>query len=84
MPDALTLERPRHGDLVKTQADRDGESVVDPEIVEGLADIEIRFAGRHDTEPRSRTVDEDAVEPVCTGEGESGVKLMLVEPVLLF
>ena len=64
-------------------ADLGSVSVIDPEVVQRLANIEIGFAGRHNTEPRSRTVDGDAVEAVCTGEGESSVELILVKPLLL-
>ena len=83
MADALAFERPRHRDLVEAKADLGGMRVVDPEIVERLAHVEIGFAGRDDAEARARTVDDDAVEPIGAGKGKCRVELVFVQPVFL-
>ena len=83
MADALALERPGHRHLVEAQADLGGMRIVDPEIVERLAHVEIGFAGRDDAEARPRAVDDDPVEPVGAGEGERGIELVFVQPIFL-
>src|SRR5207302_1701652 len=75
--------RPRHRDLIKPQPNRGGFGVVDAEIVEGLAHIEIGFAGGDDAEARARAVDDDAVEPVGACEGLRRRQFIAVQPVLL-
>src|SRR5215469_6852244 len=57
--------------------------LVDAQIVERLANIEIGFPGRNDAEARTRAVDHDPVEPVYASEGERGVKLVLMKPIFL-
>jgi len=57
--------------------------IVDPEIVERLTHVEIRLAGRDDTKSWPRAVDNDPIEPICAGEGESSIKLVFVEPIFL-
>ena len=70
-------------DLVEADADLGGMRLVDAEIVERLAHVEIGFAGGDDAEARLRAVDDDAVEPVGAGKGECRVELVFVQPVFL-
>ena len=84
MADALAFERPRHRHFVEADPDFGGVRLVDPEIVQGLAHVEIGFAGGDDAKARVRAVDDDAVEPIGAGKGESSVELVLVQPVFLF
>ena len=83
MADALAFERPRHRHLVKADADLGGMGLVDAQIVERLAHVEIGFAGGDDAKARVRAVDDDAVEPIGAGKGERGVELVFVQPVFL-
>ena len=57
--------------------------VVDPEIVEGLAHVEIGFAGGHNAETRPRAVDDHTVEAVCASKGECRVELVSVQSIFL-
>ena len=50
MAHAVALQRPGHADLVDGEADLGGVGVVDAEIVERLADVEIGFAAGDDAE----------------------------------
>ena len=84
MADALAFERPRHPDLVKAEADLGGVRVVDAQIIERLAHVEIGFAGGDDAEARARAVDDDAVEPIGAAKGECGIEFVFVQPVFLF
>src|SRR6185437_1447873 len=80
---AVRLERPAQADLVEADAETLRLGIVDAEIVERLADVEIGLAGRGDAEPRLGRVEDDAVEPVDSCEGEDGVHLRPVQPALL-
>src|SRR5271155_3740336 len=83
MPDALALQRPGHRNLVEAEADLCGMRVVNPEIVERLAHVEVGFAGSDDAEPRPGTVDDDAVQPIGAREGQCRVKLVFMKPEFL-
>ncbi len=80
--DAVALQRPGHADLVKAEADLGGVALVDAEIVERLADIEIGLAAGDDAEAPLRAVDDDAVEAVGARIGERGIELVAVQPEL--
>ena len=67
--DAVALQRPGH-------------ALVDAEIVERLADVEIGLAAGDDAEAPPRAVDDDAVQAVGPGIGERGVELVAVQPEL--
>src|SRR5438132_98389 len=82
-PDPLAFKRPGHRHFVKTYTDFRGMRVVDPEIVEGLAHVEIGFAGGHNSEARARAIYDDTVEVVSAGKGERRVKLVSVESIFL-
>ena len=77
---ALRLERPRHRDLVDANADLGGVGVVDAEVVERLADVEIALAAGDDAEPRLRRIDDDPVELVDAAIGERRVDLVVLHP----
>src|ERR1700746_76776 len=76
LPDTLAFERPGHCDLVQAEADLRGMRVVNPEIVERLAHIEVGFAGSHNAEARPGTIDDDAVQPIGARESQCRVKLV--------
>jgi len=80
---AFAFERPGHAHLVDPDADFRRHALVDPEIVERLAHVEIGLAGRDDAEARTRTVEHDLVEPVCAREGKRRIGLVAVEAVFL-
>ena len=44
LPDAFSLQRPNHADLVDPQANLLGECFVDAEDFQCLANVEVRFA----------------------------------------
>ena len=50
--DAFWFERPDHADLEQADADFGGQRVVDAELVEGLADVEVGLAGGQNAEAR--------------------------------
>src|SRR5580704_15821521 len=83
MPDALALQRPGHRNLVEAEADLRGMLVVNPEIVERLAHVEVGFAGSDDSEARPGTIDDDAVEPIGACESQCRVKLVFMQPEFL-
>ena len=83
LADAVGLERPGHADLHHPQADLGRELLVDAQIVQRLAHVEIGLAGGDDPQPRARAVDDDPVEPVGAGVGERGVGLVLLHPRFL-
>ena len=58
-------------------------ALVDAEIGQRLAHIEIGLAGGDDAEPRRLAVDHDAVELVGAGEGGDRRHLRPVQPPLL-
>ncbi len=84
MADALALERPGHRHLVEADADIGGMRLVDPQIVQRLAHVEIGFAGGDDAKARIRAVDDNAVEPIGAGKGQCRIELVFVQPVFLF
>ena len=79
---AVLLQGPRHADLVEPQADVGGHALVDAEVVQRLAHVEVALAGGDDPEPRPWAVDHDAVEPVGRGEGQRGVDLVALQAQL--
>jgi hypothetical protein len=67
----IGLQRPGHADLVHADAERGGARIVDAEILQRLAHVEIGLAGRHDADARPgavSVVDHGAVEAVCARE----------------
>ena len=52
MAHTFRFQRPDHADLVEADADFGGQRIVDAKIIEGLAYVEIGFAGGYDSEAR--------------------------------
>ena len=80
---ALRLQRKRHRDLVEPDAEPPRRGLVDAEVLERLADIEVGLAGGRDPEPRPVRVPHRAVEPVGAAERPDRLELALIEPLLL-
>jgi hypothetical protein len=80
---AFALERPDHADLVHADADVGRHLLVDTEVVERLAHVEIGLAGGDDAEARIGAVDDHAVELVGAGEGQRCIELVLLVAVFL-
>src|SRR6185436_11580982 len=83
LPNRLGFERPAHADLEQLDPDVAGARGVQPEIVERLQHVEVRFAGRDEAEPRIPAVDDRAVEGVRTRERERRRQLIPVQAQLL-
>jgi hypothetical protein len=76
----LAANRPHAGDLEQAQAEIVALDLIDPELVEGLPHIEIRFAGGDDADlGRAASGRDDPVELVGAHEGEHGVALEIVQ-----
>ena len=77
-------ERPGAGHLVEADAQFVALDLVDAELVERLADVEIALAGGDDADLRIAPARGDgAVELVGAHEGEHGVALVVVQPRFL-
>jgi hypothetical protein len=61
----LGLQRPHHAHLVEPDADLGGEGLVDAQVVEGLAHVQVALAGGDDAQPRLGRVDDHPVEPLA-------------------
>ncbi len=73
-------ERPGAADFVKPDAELVAFDLVDAELVEGLTDVEIAFAGGDDADLRIAAAGRDgAVELVGAHESEHGVALEVVQ-----
>ena len=83
MAHAFALQRPDHADLIEPKPDLGGVGIVDAEIGERLAHVEIGLAGGDDAEARLGRIDDGAVEPIGAGEGERGVETVGVQATLL-
>ena len=81
--DPLGLDRPGEGDLVHGEPDLRRRLLVDPEVVEGLAQIEVRLAGGDDPDPGAGRRHDHPVHRVRAGEGEDGGELLLQEALLV-
>ncbi len=80
----LAADRPRAGDLEKADAEIVTFDLVDAELIERLADIEIAFADRDDADLRITAARSDVfVKLVRTHEGEHGIALVVVQPRFL-
>ena len=79
----LRLERPDHAALEQPHADASAGRLVEPEIEQRLARVEIRLATGDDAEPRARRVDHRVVQPVGTHIGERRIPLVVEQPRLL-
>jgi hypothetical protein len=74
---AVGLQRPDHADLVEADADLRSERIVDAEVIEGLAHIEVGLAGGDDSQAGVGGVDHDLVQPVGAAVGQRRVELVV-------
>ncbi len=51
-PHAIRLKGPDHADLVEADADLGSQRIIDAEVVEGLAHVEVGLAGGDDAQAR--------------------------------
>jgi hypothetical protein len=58
MAHRLGFQRPGHADLEQAQADLGGVGLVDAEVVERLAHVEVGLAAGDDAQPRARAVED--------------------------
>ena len=85
---ALGLERPHHGDLVDGEPQPLGLGVVDAELVQRLAHVEVGLADGDDAEARIGPADHQPVELVGAPIGEGGRMLdrerapLLAQPIV--
>ncbi len=80
---AFGLQRPDHAHLVQAQADFRRHRVVDAQVFQGLAHIEIALAAGDDAQARRRAVDDHLVQLVGAAVGERGVELVVQQAFLL-
>jgi hypothetical protein len=76
-PHALGFKRPDHTDLVEANTDFGGQGVVDAQVIEGLAHVEIGLAGGYDAQPWLRCIDHDLVEAIGAAVGECSIQLVI-------
>jgi hypothetical protein len=78
------IERPDEADLEQAQADLRRHDLVDPELFQSLARVEITLSDAGDPDLGMRAATEhDLVEPVCLSEGDGRQALEIVETLLL-
>ena len=75
----LAVQRPAHAELQHPQADLRGQRLVDTQIFESLAYVQIGFARGDDADTRHGTVDDDLVDTVHSGEGNGRIELVLLQ-----
>ena len=71
------FERPHATDLEDANADAPADRLVEPQVGERLAHVEIGLAGGDDAEARVRGIDDDPVQAVGTHVGECRVALVM-------
>ncbi len=83
----LWFERPDHADLVEPDTDLGRKGIVNAKIIEGLAHIEVGFAGGDDAEScrfaASGRVNHDLVQPIGAAIGLRGIELVIQQAGLL-
>ena len=78
------IERPDEADLEEAQPDLRRHGLIDAELFQSLARIEIALADAGDADLRVRTTTEDdLVETVLLGEGDGRLALEIMEALLL-
>ena len=78
----IRLERPDHADLVEPDAERPSPTLVDAELAQGLAHIQVGLARGDDAEGAPLAVEHDTVESIGAREGLRGGQLEVDEPTL--
>ena len=81
---AVRFQRPGHADLVQADADVGRRLLVDAEIGQRLARIEVGFAGRDDADARLRAVPDDLIELVGTRIRQRRIPFVAVHAHFLF
>src|SRR5690606_5373104 len=82
--DDRRIERPHHADLEQADTQLRGSNLVDAEIVQRLADVEIALACRYDADLGTASAgQDDAVDSVGAGECGRGEPLVPVQPHFL-
>ncbi len=76
-------KRPRHADLVEAQADRLRHRLVDAEPGQRLARLLVALARGDDAVLRLGRIDHHAVDLVDPREGERGIGLVVLQPMVL-
>ncbi|MDT4815803.1 hypothetical protein FQZ97_488400 [compost metagenome] len=77
------LQRPAHAHLEHSQADLGAKRLVQAQVVQGLAHVEIGLAGGDDPQARVGRIQGDLVEVVGAGKGAGGVDLVHVQALFL-
>ena len=77
------LKRPAHADLEHAQTNLGAQRLVQTEVIQGLAHVEVGLAGGDDAQTRVGRIELDLVEVVGQGEGARGVDLVDVEALFL-
>ena len=82
--DDLRVERPDEADLEQPQAEPVGLDLINAELVQRLAQIEIALAGADDADlGGGATGEHDPVDVIGTGKGDGGKALVEMEAPLL-
>jgi len=74
---AVRFEWPHATDLVQADADAAAGFLIQPEVDQRLAHVQVRLAGGHDAEARLRRIHHHAVELVGTHVRQTGVPLVI-------
>ena len=78
MPDAFPLQGPGHGHLIERKADLGGHGIVDAEVRQGLAHVQVGLAMSDDAKAPLGTVDHQLVQGVGAGKGDCSGQFVLV------
>ena len=81
---AVRFQRPGHADLVQADADVGRRLLVDAQVGQRLARIEVGFAGRDDADARLRAVPDDLIELVGTRIRQRRIPFVAVHAHFLF
>ena len=81
--DRPRLQRPHHRAFEQSYADAPAGLLVQSQVDQRLARVQVRLAAGHDAEARLGRVDLGAVEPVLAAVRQSGVQLVIEQPRFL-
>ncbi|MDT4847708.1 hypothetical protein FQZ97_817750 [compost metagenome] len=77
------LQRPAHAHLEHAQADLGAQRLVQAEVFQGLAHVQVGFTGGDDAQARIRRIEHQRIEVIGAGEGAGGVDFVGVEAFFL-
>ena len=77
------LQRPAHADLQYTQADLGAQLLIQAEVFQGLAHVQIGLAGGDDAQARIGRIEQHLVEVVGAGESAGRIDLVGVQALFL-